>query len=137
MKAPLSSSSTSSSGATFCSSISKKARFSPLLLALALFLLCFSFLYGEDLKELLGRQAQVASQLIINSNSSRNNGGDEQPAAPPPGKHQTFQNSFQSAIAGQELMLTELDDCCVMSHDQRWPRRGRRRGSGMGGWRSR
>ncbi|PUZ66439.1 hypothetical protein GQ55_3G307600 [Panicum hallii var. hallii] len=84
MKAPLSSSSTSSSGATFCWSISKKARFSPLLLALALFLLSFSFLYGEDLKELLGRQAQVASQLIINSNSSRNNGGNEQPAAPPP-----------------------------------------------------
>ena len=104
MKAPLSSSSSTSS---FCSSIAKKARFSPLLLALALFLLCFSFLYGEDLKELLGRQAQVASQLVVNS-SSRNNGGDEHPAAPPPGKHQNFQKSSQSAIAGQELVLTEL-----------------------------
>ncbi|KAK8458004.1 hypothetical protein SEVIR_3G282800v4 [Setaria viridis] len=85
MKAPPLS---SSSGSTLCSSIAKKARFSPLLLALALFLLCFSFLYGEDLKELLGRQTQVASSHLIdvNTNSSRNvnNGGDGQPAAPPP-----------------------------------------------------
>jgi len=98
MKTPPSSSSTSSPGAAFCSSIAKKARFSPLLLlALALFLLCFSFLYGEDLTELLGRQARVPSQLVVSSSSSRrSNGGDEQPAAPPPGnKHQNFQNSFQ------------------------------------------
>ncbi|CAN6342351.1 unnamed protein product [Urochloa humidicola] len=86
MKAPVGSSSTTSSGAAFCSSISKKARFSPLLLALALFLLCFSFLYGEDLKELLGRQSQqvASSHLFVNTNASRNNNGsDEQPAAPP------------------------------------------------------
>ncbi|CAN6351334.1 unnamed protein product [Urochloa humidicola] len=91
MKAPLSSSTTttSSGAAAFCSSISKKARFSPLLLALALLLLCFSFLYGEDLRELLGRQAQVASShLFVSTNTTRINsgGGDqqEQPAAPPP-----------------------------------------------------
>ncbi|KAJ1262397.1 hypothetical protein BS78_09G104700 [Paspalum vaginatum] len=78
MKAPLSSSSTSS-GAAFCSSIAKKARSSPLLLALALFLLCFSFLYGDGLMELLSQHAQeVSHALIINSIDH------EQPTAPPP-----------------------------------------------------
>jgi hypothetical protein len=78
MKAPLSSSST-------CSSIAKKARSSPLLLALALCLLCFSFLYGEDLKELLARHAEGASRLIVNTYST-NIIQNEQSTAPPSGK---------------------------------------------------
>ncbi|KAG2619860.1 protein trichome birefringence-like 33 [Panicum virgatum] len=119
MKAPLSSSSSTSS---FCSSIAKKARFSPLLLALALFLLCFSFLYGEDLKELLGRQAQVASQLVVNS-SSRNNGGDEHPAAPPPeaaeGKTKT-KRKWQGRLAFALNDDDEDEECDVFSG--RWVR---------------
>ncbi|GJN14139.1 hypothetical protein PR202_gb00924 [Eleusine coracana subsp. coracana] len=54
---------------SLCSSAAKKARVSPVLLTLALFLIFSSFLYGVDLKELLGRQAQVASQLIVNTNA--------------------------------------------------------------------
>ncbi|TVU18939.1 hypothetical protein EJB05_35060 [Eragrostis curvula] len=82
MKAPLHSASSSSfSGASaFCPSMGKKARCSPLVLALALFLLVFSVLYGVDLKELLGRQQaqEASSHLIINTSI---NNAEEQPAA--------------------------------------------------------
>jgi len=77
MKAPLSTSST-------CTSVAKKARSSPLLLVLALFLLCFSFLYGEDLKELLARHGEEASRLIANTYSNNIESG--QSTAPPSGK---------------------------------------------------
>ena len=78
MKAPLSTSST-------CTSVAKKARSSPLLLVLALFLLCFSFLYGEDLKELLARHGEEASRLIANTYSN-NIIQNEQSTVPPSGK---------------------------------------------------
>ena len=56
-----------------------------LLLALALCLLCFSFLYGEDLKELLARHAEGASRLIANTYSN-NIIQNEQSTVPPSGK---------------------------------------------------
>jgi hypothetical protein len=74
---------TSSGAAELFSSMAKKARFSPALLTLALFLIFFSVLYGVDLWELIVRQAQEASQLIVNTNSSKADENDEQPA----GKH--------------------------------------------------
>jgi hypothetical protein len=77
-------SATSSGAAAFFSSMAKKARFSPALLTLALFLIFFSFLYGVDLRELIARQAQEASRLIVNTNSSNAVQNEkEQPA----GKH--------------------------------------------------
>ncbi|GJM88345.1 hypothetical protein PR202_ga04398 [Eleusine coracana subsp. coracana] len=64
---------------SLCSPVAKKARVSPALLTLALFLIFSSFLYGVDLKELLGRQAQVASQLIVNTNKAENEPSAESP----------------------------------------------------------
>ncbi|KAF8748879.1 hypothetical protein HU200_012806 [Digitaria exilis] len=107
----------------FCSSsIAKKAHFSPFLVALALFLLCFSFLYGEDLKDLLGLQAQVASHLTINSNTTirNNNGGDEQPAAPPPRPGKSTKTRWQGRLAFALNDEDEDEGCDVFSG--RWVR---------------
>ncbi|KAL6630962.1 hypothetical protein ACP70R_028302 [Stipagrostis hirtigluma subsp. patula] len=101
----------SSSSTAFCSSIAKKARSSPLLLALALFLLFFSFLYGEDLRELLARRVQDASNLIVNTRSIEH----EQPAAPPPevaeGKTKKWQGRLPFAVNDED----EDEECDVFS----------------------
>ncbi|XP_062232528.1 probable xylan O-acetyltransferase 9 [Phragmites australis] len=113
MKAPLHSSpSSSSSPAALCSSVAKKARFSPLLLTLVLFLLFFSFLYAEDLKELLRRQAQEASRLIINNNNIEH----EQSVAPPPEVAQEKKrNKWKGRLAFALNDDEEDEECDVFS----------------------
>ncbi|KAF0925808.1 hypothetical protein E2562_018464 [Oryza meyeriana var. granulata] len=65
------------------SPVAKRPRFSPFVLLLVLFLLLFSFLYGEDLKELLGSQAQARPPLHFNADGGAGN-GIELPAAAEP-----------------------------------------------------
>ncbi|PNT71482.1 protein trichome birefringence-like 33 isoform X2 [Brachypodium distachyon] len=74
MKAPLHPSSPASA-AFLC----KKARLSPLLLVSLLFMLLFSFLYGEELTALISQQARAWPRLNIHNDDS-----DHQPVAPPP-----------------------------------------------------
>ncbi|EES19366.1 protein trichome birefringence-like 33 [Sorghum bicolor] len=108
MKAPLSSSST-------VSSIAKKARSSPLLLALALCLLCFSFLYGEDLKELLARHGEEASRLIANTYST-NIFEHEQSTAPPPSEvAATTKRKWKGRLAFALNDEDEDEECDVFS----------------------
>lgn len=61
------------------SPVAKRARVSPFVFLLVLFLLLFSFLYGEDLKELLGSQAQARPSLHFNAAAAGD--GIELPAA--------------------------------------------------------
>lgn len=61
------------------SPVAKRARVSPFVFLLVLFLLLFSFLYGEDLKELLGSQAQERPSLHFNAAAAGD--GIELPAA--------------------------------------------------------
>ncbi|KAL5230412.1 hypothetical protein ABZP36_029188 [Zizania latifolia] len=104
----------SSSTAAFCTPVAKKARFSPFLVFLVLFFLLFSFLYGEDLKEFLGRQAQ-APRLDFNANGG---GGSEleQPAVAAPEaaerrKTKRWQGRLPFAANGDD----EDEECDVFS----------------------
>jgi hypothetical protein len=61
--------------------VAKKARFSPFVLLSLLFMLLFSFLYGEELAALIGqRDRPHSSDLDVNLSA----GGHQQPA----GKYQ-------------------------------------------------
>uniref|UniRef100_A0A0D9WFH9 Uncharacterized protein n=1 Tax=Leersia perrieri TaxID=77586 RepID=A0A0D9WFH9_9ORYZ len=70
----------------------KRPRFSPFVLLLALFLLLFSFLYGEDLKELLARRRAQSPLLQFNSGNSAASAG-EAIVLPPPAKTTTTARS--------------------------------------------
>uniref|UniRef100_A0A8R7K0X0 Trichome birefringence-like N-terminal domain-containing protein n=2 Tax=Triticum urartu TaxID=4572 RepID=A0A8R7K0X0_TRIUA len=70
VKAPLHSSSSAAAAAATFSLVAKKARLSPFILLSLLFMLLFSFLYGEELAALVGRPAgrHSAAHLDVSVN---------------------------------------------------------------------
>uniref|UniRef100_A0ACD5TA35 Uncharacterized protein n=1 Tax=Avena sativa TaxID=4498 RepID=A0ACD5TA35_AVESA len=109
-KAPPQSSSSAAAAVVAFSLLARKARFSPFLLLSLLFMLLFSFLYGEELAALIGQRARPhSSHLDVNVGGEHH----QQPAETEDGwtKKQRWQGKLPFAVNQED----EEEECDVFS----------------------